>query len=252
VGDAVSEEIGKTIEEAYQRAFDGDSVSAFGGIVALNRTLTADLARKLVVPFLECVIAPDVSPEALSILASKKNLRVLTLPALARATQSAKGGNATKDLEFEFKGLRGALLTQDADAPEEWSAQFKIIGTTPTSEIQRDMIFAQKVVRHVKSNAIVVARHGQTVGICGGQTNRVDSVRMALTRAKATAGAENQQWVLASDAFFPFRDSVDLAASAGVKWIIQPGGSLRDAEVEAAVLEHGLGMVVTGRRHFKH
>jgi phosphoribosylaminoimidazolecarboxamide formyltransferase / IMP cyclohydrolase len=226
---------------AYKRAFDADSVSAFGGIVALNRPVTADLAKELTGPFLECVIAPAVDAEALKALSAKKNLRVLVLESLGK-TAPADGK------QIEFRSLRGGALIQTVDAPAKWSSQWKIIGPKPDSRVQADMVFAQRVVRHVKSNAIVIVKDQQTLGICGGQTNRVDSVKWALERAKGRA----KDLVLGSDAFFPFRDSIDLAAKGGVKWVIQPGGSLRDAEVEAAAGEHGIGMVITGTRHFKH
>ncbi|MDZ4675879.1 MAG: bifunctional phosphoribosylaminoimidazolecarboxamide formyltransferase/IMP cyclohydrolase [Oligoflexia bacterium] len=229
-----------TIEKAFKKAFDADSISAFGGIVAINRTLTASLAKELVVPFLECVIAPDIEENAKPILAAKKNLRVLTLKNLSEKDNGSQ--------RIEFKSIRGGMLVQSADQPCEYSEKWKIIGEKPTKQVLDDLIFAQKVVRHVKSNAIVIAKNRQTLGICGGQTNRVDSVKWALERSKG----RGEKLVLGSDAFFPFRDSIDLAAKAGIAWIIQPGGSMRDAEVEAAAQEHKIGMLITGTRHFKH
>ncbi|MCC6278033.1 MAG: bifunctional phosphoribosylaminoimidazolecarboxamide formyltransferase/IMP cyclohydrolase [Oligoflexia bacterium] len=228
-----------TIESAYKKSFDADSVSAFGGIVALNRELSEELARELVGPFLECVVAPKVSQAAAQVLSKKKNLRVLELAGLGQAPSSS---------QLEIKSIRGGALIQDSDTPSEFDKSWKVIGPHPDAAVLEDLIFSQKAVRHVKSNAIVLARNLQTLGICGGQTNRVDSVKMSIERAKG----KSSSFVLASDAFFPFRDSVDLAAQAGVKWIIQPGGSLRDAEVEQAVIEHGLTMVLTGKRHFRH
>lgn len=230
----------KTIKDAYDKAFQADSVSAFGGIVALNRPVEEDLAQLLSGPFLECVIAPAFSEGALKALSVKKNLRLLSLPPLAKSDFKPW---------IEFKSLRGGFLVQMADEPMHWSADWKIIGPAPSEEMKNALLFAQRVVKHVKSNAIVIASGLQTIGICGGQTNRIDSVKMAIERAKQS---KSQNWVLASDAFFPFRDSVDLAVKSGIKWIIQPGGSLRDQEVEAAARDHGITMVLTGKRHFRH
>jgi phosphoribosylaminoimidazolecarboxamide formyltransferase/IMP cyclohydrolase len=234
--------VGLSDVEAYQRALDADSVSAFGGIVALNQTISVELAQLLVGPFLECVIAPDIAPGALDILSKKKNLRILKLNSIGELR--APSNNP----ELEFKSLRGGALVQTSDYSIQWNDSFKVIGEKPSEKMKADLIFAQKVVRHVKSNAIVIAENMQTLGICGGQTNRIDSAKMALERAKG----RGKNLVLASDAFFPFRDSIDLASQFGVKWIIQPGGSLRDQEVEAAALEHKINMVITGTRHFKH
>jgi phosphoribosylaminoimidazolecarboxamide formyltransferase/IMP cyclohydrolase len=236
--------VGKTPAVAYGRAFDADSVSAFGGIVALNQRITMELAELLVGPFLECVIAPAIDPEALEVLAKKKNLRVLKLKNLVPRNSLAKDSSP----EIEFKSLRGGALAQSPDHAAEWSPHWKVIGEEPSEKMKQDLVFAQRVVRHVKSNAIVVAQDLQTLGVCGGQTNRVDSVKMALERAKG----RGENLVLASDAFFPFRDSIDLASQFKVKWIIQPGGSLRDQEVEAAAKENKINMVITGTRHFKH
>jgi len=234
--------IGKNEVEAYQRAFEADSVSAFGGIVALNQPISVELAHLLVGPFLECVIAPDVESGALEVLSKKKNLRVLKLKPLGQKATSHNG------IDIEFKSLRGGALAQSSDHATVCSDSFKVIGENPSEKIKAELVFAQRVVRHVKSNAIVVAQNMQTLGICGGQTNRIDSAKMALERAKG----RGDNLILASDAFFPFRDSLDLASQYKVSWIIQPGGSLRDQEVEAAALEHKINMVITGTRHFKH
>jgi phosphoribosylaminoimidazolecarboxamide formyltransferase/IMP cyclohydrolase len=252
--------ISKSIDEAYRLGFEADSVSAFGGIVALNKSISKKLAQALVQPFLECIIAPAVDSDAREVLASKKNLRVLILKELdAEFThahpQPPANNHAHSHLSgsYEFKSLRGGALAQSLDHPCEWSDQFRIIypkNETELSEsVKADLIFAQRVVRHVKSNAIVVAKNLQTLGICGGQTNRVDSVKLAFARAKDKS---QTGVVLASDAFFPFRDSIDLAAKENVAWIIQPGGSVKDQEVEAAAKEYGIGMVITKTRHFKH
>lgn len=234
-GTAVADDI----EKAYDMALEGDPVSAFGGIVALNRKVTGALAEKLVQMFLECVVAVDYESEALSILSKKKNLRVLTLPHMNR---SASG--------FELKTIRGGALIQGHDSPEQWQSQWTVVGEEPPQDVKDAMVFLQKIVRHVRSNAIVVGKGLQTLGVCGGQTNRVDSVRWSLQRANDKNKGDGL--ILASDAFFPFRDSIDIAAQNKVKWIVQPGGSVKDAEVIKAVEEHNLGMVLTGKRHFKH
>jgi phosphoribosylaminoimidazolecarboxamide formyltransferase/IMP cyclohydrolase len=194
---------------------------------------------------LECVIAPEYESAALEIFKAKKNLRILTLPAL---TQSS-----VYEI-FDLKKMRGGALIQTTDQKIEWSADWKILGKSADhlpENLKADLVFSMQVAKHVKSNAIVIVSKGQTIGICGGQTNRVDSVKMALERAEKFCG-DNKEWILASDAFFPFRDSVDIAAKFPVKWIIQPGGSLKDQEVIAACEEYKIGLVLTGKRHFKH
>jgi phosphoribosylaminoimidazolecarboxamide formyltransferase/IMP cyclohydrolase len=239
----------ENIKAAFDKAFEADSVSAFGGIVALNQVVGRGLAEKLVGPFLECVIAPDFEPAALEILAPKKNLRVLSLASLQMNSSIAIPNGSE---EVEVRSMRGGLLSQTVDGPiKTWDEKWKVIGGELNKNTISDLLFGLRVVKHVKSNAIVVVHQGQTKGLCGGQTNRIDSVKMALERA-TKKGSRGQGLVMASDAFFPFRDSVDLAAQFGVKWIIQPGGSLKDKEVEQAALDHGIGMVITGQRHFKH
>lgn len=241
---------GETLEQAFLHALRGDPVSAFGGIVALNDAVDGNLAHQLNKIFLECVIASDFTPEALEILATKKNLRVLKLSTGAASLQLPVKTR-------EVKSIVGGLLVQDSDlTPTTDFSSFKVLGEMPDQSVQDDMVFLFNVVRMVKSNAIVVGRSLQTLGLCGGQTNRIDAARMALERAsqidKDNSGLIKRDWVLASDAFFPFRDSIDLAAKYGVRWVIQPGGSMRDAEVEQAAREHGITMVLTGKRHFKH
>ncbi|MBK9294628.1 MAG: bifunctional phosphoribosylaminoimidazolecarboxamide formyltransferase/IMP cyclohydrolase [Oligoflexia bacterium] len=232
------------ILNAYEKAFKGDPISAFGGIVALNKKVTKELAVKMIEPFLECIIAPDFEVEALEVFKTKKNLRVLKLKSLENCY------NQSRDLDIKL--VRGGALVQTADNLIEWDESWKIFAPYELKvHLREDLVFAMKVAKYVKSNAIVIAANSQTIGICGGQTNRVDSVKMALKRAKQF-GADFSSWVLASDAFFPFRDSVDIAATFPVKWIIQPGGSLKDADVELAAVEHKIGMVITGQRHFKH
>ncbi|MEB3305630.1 MAG: bifunctional phosphoribosylaminoimidazolecarboxamide formyltransferase/IMP cyclohydrolase [Cyanobacteriota bacterium] len=225
--------------EALQRALDADRVSAFGGIVALNQTVDRAGAEALTSLFLECVVAPGYSAEARELLAAKSNLRVLELaPAALEAAP-----------RHHIRSLLGGLLVQQADdepiTPDVWQV---VSQRRPSEQEWLDLRFAWQVVRHVRSNAIVVANHGQTLGIGGGQTNRVGAARIAL----AAAGSQAQGAVLASDGFFPFDDTVRLAAVHGISAVIQPGGSLRDGDSIAACDALGLAMVTTGRRHFLH
>ncbi|MBE9178301.1 bifunctional phosphoribosylaminoimidazolecarboxamide formyltransferase/IMP cyclohydrolase [Oculatella sp. LEGE 06141] len=229
--------MGTTLAEAYEKAFNADSVSAFGGIVALNQPLDAATATALTQTFLECVVAPGCEPEAAEILQAKSKVRVLILPDLA--------GGPTQLV----KPIAGGLLVQAADDhltnPTEWQV---VTERKPTTAQIEELMFAWKVAKHVKSNAIVVTSDRTTVGIGAGQMNRVGSVKIALEQAgDKTTGAN-----LASDGFFPFDDSVRTAAAAGIEAIIQPGGSLRDQESIAAANELGLIMICTGYRHFLH
>jgi len=229
--------VGRDLHAAYMSAFDSDPVSIFGGIVAVNRKLDARTARQMSEIFLEVIIAPEYEPEALDILTAKKDLRLLQAP-LDFSRQP-----------LDYKKVSGGLLVQEADNQPVGSAGWKPVSKAlPDSRILAGMVFAMKVVKHVKSNAIVLAKDGQTVGIGAGQMNRVGAARIAL----AQAGEKARGAVLASDAFFPFRDTVDEAAAAGVAGIVQPGGSLKDQESIAAADEYGLVMVMTGRRFFKH
>ncbi|MEK8090788.1 bifunctional phosphoribosylaminoimidazolecarboxamide formyltransferase/IMP cyclohydrolase [Thermithiobacillus plumbiphilus] len=233
---------GKDLAEAYERAFAGDPVSAFGGIIAFNRPLDGATAEGLLRQFMEAVIAPDISPEAAAILGSKKNVRVL-----ASGAMRAAGSNG-----WDFKRVRGGMLVQEMDLRRLCDADIQVVTERqPTAEELEDLRFAWAVVKHVRSNAIVYARGGQTLGIGAGQMSRVDAARFGALKAQ-DAGHELAGCALASDAFFPFRDGVDAAAKAGVKAIIQPGGSIRDEEVIQAANEHGIAMVFTGVRHFKH
>ena len=225
--------------EALQRALDADRVSAFGGIVALNQPVDGACAEALTGLFLECVVAPGYSAEARELLAAKSNLRVLELaPA---AVEAAPGQH--------IRSLLGGLLVQERDDqpidPEAWQV---VTQRQPTDQEWRDLRFAWQVVRHVRSNAIVVAAQGQTLGMGGGQTNRVGAARIALE----AAGSQAQGAVLASDGFFPFDDTVRLASDHGISAVIQPGGSLRDGDSIAACDALGMAMVTTGRRHFLH
>ncbi|MCH9055487.1 bifunctional phosphoribosylaminoimidazolecarboxamide formyltransferase/IMP cyclohydrolase [Synechococcus sp. PCC 6716] len=228
---------GNTLLEAYERAFAADSVSAFGGIVALNQPIDAATAKALTGTFLECVVAPGCEPEALPILKTKPKLRVLTLSDLTEAPETA------------IQTIAGGFLVQDIRPmpiePDTWQV---MTAAEPTPELMAELLFAWKVVKHVKSNAIVVSRDRQTQGIGAGQTNRVGAVQIAL----ADAGEAARGGVLASDGFFPFADSVQAAALAGIAAIIQPGGSLRDHDSIQAANEAGIAMVFTGQRHFRH
>ncbi len=229
--------VADTLAEAFQKAHDADPVSIFGGIVALNRPVDAATAEKLAPIFLEVVLAPDYEPEARERLAHKKNLRLLRVP------EPARGGY------LDLRRLRGGLLAQDADvAPLDASALRVVTRSAPTESEWADLRFAWEVVRALRSNAIAVAREGRTLGLGMGQTSRIDAARHALERAgEAARGA-----VLASDAFFPFDDVVHLAAENGVRAIIQPGGSKRDADSIAAADAAGMAMVFTGLRVFRH
>jgi len=214
-----------------------DPVSAFGSIIALNRTADDETATELAKLFVEAVIAPDYRPEALSILAAKKNLRVLSID---RAALSQG--------ETEMRRVSGGILLQDVDNALFGPESRIVTKRRPTENEHRDLHFAWRVVKHVKSNAIVLAESGRTVGVGAGQMSRVDSVKLSIQKAQPTAKGS----VLASDAFFPFRDGIDEAGRAGVTAIVQPGGSVRDAEVIEAADEHGIAMIFTGLRHFKH
>ncbi|MEW6697273.1 MAG: bifunctional phosphoribosylaminoimidazolecarboxamide formyltransferase/IMP cyclohydrolase [Bacillota bacterium] len=224
---------------AYKKAFATDPVSAFGGIVACNRTVDADTANEMSQIFLEAVVAPDFTVEALDILRKKTNLRLLKTGDLTGQTNDV----------LEVRKVNGGLLVQEADRVVANPDELKVVTERqPSAEELKEMLFAMAVVKHVKSNAIVLSKDGQVVGVGAGQMNRVGSARIAYEQAADKA----QGAVLASDAFFPFRDTVDEAAKAGVTAIIQPGGSIRDEESIQACNEHGITMVFTGLRHFKH
>jgi phosphoribosylaminoimidazolecarboxamide formyltransferase/IMP cyclohydrolase len=225
-----------TLAEAYRRALEADPVSAFGGVLAFNRDVDADTAGDATKIFTEAIAAPGYTPEALAILSAKKNLRVLQV--------KNPGGS-----ELVIKSISGGMLAQTADKRRLNRADCRVATLRqPTEEEWRALEFGWKVVKHVKSNAIVYARRDQLVGVGSGQTSRVDSAKFGAMKAVLPL----EGTVLASDAFFPFRDGIDEAARHGVRAIIQPGGSVRDAEVIAAADEHGLAMLFTGVRHFKH
>ncbi|MEB3307652.1 MAG: bifunctional phosphoribosylaminoimidazolecarboxamide formyltransferase/IMP cyclohydrolase [Cyanobacteriota bacterium] len=231
--------VGRDASDALARALDADRVSAFGGIVALNSPVDASTARQLTGLFLECVVAPGFEAEASRQLAAKPNLRLLCL------SPEAISGASRQQLRSI---LGGVLLQEPDDQPVEETPWQVVSQRQPSAEELEDLRFAWKLVRHVRSNAIAVARGGQSLGIGAGQMNRVGSARLALE----AAGEKARGAVLASDGFFPFDDTVRLAASYGIRAVIQPGGSVRDADSSAACDELGLAMLVTGRRHFLH
>lgn len=229
--------VASTLAEAYEKAFNADNVSAFGGIVALNQPIDAATAKALTKTFLECVVAPDCDQEAKTILQKKSKLRILLLPDLATGQPET------------LKAIAGGFLIQASDDkienPDDWQI---VTEKKPSPEQIAEMLFAQKLVKHVKSNAILVSRDRTTLGIGAGQMNRVGSVKIALEQA----GEKAQGGVLASDGFFPFDDSVRTAAAAGISAIIQPGGSIRDQNSITAANELGIVMVLSGTRHFLH
>jgi phosphoribosylaminoimidazolecarboxamide formyltransferase / IMP cyclohydrolase len=234
------------LEEAYQRALATDRVSAFGGIVAFNRKVNEKAAREVVEVFTEVVVAPDFSDEALEIFKTKKNLRVLQVAELEAEYEGEEVS------EIEYRMISGGYLAQTKDNYAVSESDLKIVTKRqPTEDEVRAMLFAWKVCKHTKSNAIVLTNDVQTIGVGAGQMNRVDSVRIAGLRAERS-GLDLSNIVLASDAFFPFRDGVDECAKLGITAIIQPGGSVRDDEVIQATDEHNLAMVFTGFRHFRH
>jgi phosphoribosylaminoimidazolecarboxamide formyltransferase / IMP cyclohydrolase len=240
--------VADTLAEAFERAYEGDPVSAFGGIVGANRPVDRATAERMCVAgrFLEAIVAPGFEPEAFELLTTrptwKNSVRLLDLGAPIGPAAEAPSG-------FDLRRVEGGLLVQDWDAMEPEPAAGKVVTRrAPTDGERADLDFAWRVCQAVKSNAIVLAKGGQLVGVGAGQMSRLDSVRIAVEKA----GDRARGAVLASDAFFPFRDGPDLAARAGVAAIIQPGGSRRDDETLASCDEHGLAMILTGRRHFRH
>ncbi|HKJ05590.1 MAG TPA: bifunctional phosphoribosylaminoimidazolecarboxamide formyltransferase/IMP cyclohydrolase [Geopsychrobacteraceae bacterium] len=233
--------VGATLLEAYERAFSTDPESAFGGIIAVNRELDAETAQAIVDrQFVEVIIAPKISAQASDIVAAKKNVRLLEC-----GEWSEEAGP-----RFDFKRVNGGLLVQDIDML--LSADLQVVTKrVPTAKEQEDLQFAWRVAKFVKSNAIVYGKNGMTIGVGAGQMSRVNSARIAIIKAEH-AKLEVKGSAMASDAFFPFRDGIDNAAAAGVTAVIQPGGSIRDEEVIAAADEHGIAMIFTGMRHFRH
>lgn len=235
--------IGDNCLAAYQRAFRTDPTSAFGGIIAFNRELDGETARAIVEQqFVEVIIAPRVSADARAAVAAKTNVRLL----------ECGEWSSERPATYDYKRVNGGLLVQDNDQGQITAADLKVVTTVqPTAEQLEDLLFCWKVAKFVKSNAIVYARDGMTIGVGAGQMSRVYSAKIAGIKA-ADENLEVAGSVMASDAFFPFRDGIDAAAAAGISAIIQPGGSIRDDEIIAAANEHGIAMVFTGMRHFKH
>lgn len=234
--------IANSVQEAYERAYQTDPTSAFGGIIAFNRNLDAKTARLMIDrQFIEVIIAPTIDDDALTIIAEKKGVRVLQ--------SGEKQGPVAR---MNFKRVSGGLLLQDDDRGVVTDKDLKIVTQRqPTAEEINDMLFAWRVVKHVKSNAIVYVKDGQTIGVGAGQMSRVYSAKIAAIKAN-DENLEVKGSIMASDAFFPFRDGIDSAAEVGISAIIQPGGSVRDEEVIAAADEHGMAMVFTSMRHFLH
>ena len=232
--------LGTTPVEAYVKARETDPVSAFGGVIAFNRPVDLAAAKEITSTFVEVVIAPGFADDALAELKRKKDLRLLDVGALTKVSQDG----------YDLKKLVGGLIVQDRDLGVLADLKSLKVPTvrTPTEEEYAACAFAWKVCKHVKSNAIIYAKPGQTVGIGAGQMSRVDSVKLAAMKAQMPV----KGCVMASDAFFPFRDGLDAAAQAGITAVIQPGGSIRDAEVVKAADEHGMAMILTGMRHFRH
>ena len=230
--------IGDELTNVYTRAFNADSLSAFGGIIALNRTCTTAVAEAISGVFVEIVLAPLFEDEALSVLSKKKNLRVLEV------------GEATaREDKLEIRNIDGGILVQDTDTSVLTSDELKTVTrVVPSESEKKTMLFGWKVLKHGKSNAILLVKDNETIGIGAGQASRVDAVDIALKKS----GKRLDNSILCSDAFFPFRDSIDKIANSGIKAVIQPGGSIRDQEVIAACDEHDIAMVFTGRRCFKH
>ena len=266
--------VGESLAEAYAKALACDPVSAFGSVIAVNRTVDAETAGQMSSLFIECIVAPGFSPEALEILTAKKNLRLMTYPSVGERSSFEPAGESWEGMDESLKGtarflaahgrapsarvfrsVYGGMLAQTPPVPPFYGLEdgaWKVVTRrAPTEAELDDLRFAWAAVFGVKSNAILLAAGGATLGIGAGQMSRVDSSRIAVRKA-GDAGLDLSGSVLASDAFFPFRDGVDAAADAGVKAIVQPGGSVRDDEVIAAADEHGMAMVFTGRRLFRH
>jgi phosphoribosylaminoimidazolecarboxamide formyltransferase/IMP cyclohydrolase len=232
--------VGGSVGEAYAKAFQTDPTSAFGGIIAFNAPLDGAAAEQVARQFVEVLIAPDITPQARAVFAGKPNVRLLEVP-VSTATNA-----------LDFKRVGGGLLVQSADARNVAASELKVVTRkAPTAQQMDDMLFAWKVAKYVKSNAIVFCAGGMTLGVGAGQMSRIDSARIASIKA-ANAGLSMQGSAVASDAFFPFRDGLDVVVDAGAACVVQPGGSMRDAEVIAAADERGIAMVFTGVRHFRH
>ncbi len=228
--------------QATKESLKADPVSVFGGIVALNRPVTGEVAKVLTELFLECVIAPDFDSGSLDIFSKKKNLRVLKWPQVCE----------NKSKQEQIRTVDGGYLVQSSDTVSVWSEEWNVQGKPPTEELVRSMSFIWRVVARLKSNAIAIGSGEKTLGLGMGQVNRIDAVKQAVERWKAFHPNETKDIVLASDAFFPFPDSIEQAHEAGISWIIQPGGSIKDKEVIQKAQDLGVNLVLTKRRHFLH
>ena len=238
--------VGSSVLEAYTAAYECDPTSIFGGIIAFNREVDEGTAKKMYEIFLDVVIAPAFSPEALAVLTKKKNLRLLLLPSLGDLSKEIA---FRETISFDFKSVGGGLLIQESDTNDISSEEHNVVTeAVPTKEETADLIFGMKVVKHVKSNAIVVVKNGCLVGQCGGEVNRIWAAQAAIARA----GDKAKGAVLASDALFPFPDVVEACGAAGITAIIQPGGSKNDRASIDACNERGIAMALTGVRHFRH
>ena len=232
--------VAATAHDAYVKALACDPQSAFGSVIAFTVPVDATAARAVATLFVECIVAPDYSAEAIATLTEKKNLRIL------RGTARPDAG------ALDFKRVRGGFLAQDRPPSILDDSAWTVVSKRPPTDTERsDLLFAWRAVSSVKSNAIVLARDGATIGIGAGQMSRVDAAFLAVHKARS-AGHETAAAALGSDAYFPFRDGIDQAAAARVRAIVQPGGSIRDADVIAAADEHGMAMVFTGQRLFRH
>ncbi len=230
--------VGKKIEDAFRKAFECDSLSAFGGIIALNRKVNAETAERITSFFNEAVVAPAFEKKALESFAKKKNLRVIEF------RDWGKGGE-----KFDFRGLSGGMLLQEKDFKVLKRSELRFVsGVKPSKKQLEDLLFAWKAVKHAKSNAVVVAKDGKAIGVGAGQASRVEAVEIALKKA----GKEVKGAVLASDAFFPFKDSIELAAKHGISAVIEPGGSVKDEEVIKEANKNGIALLFTNERHFMH
>ena len=254
-GVAVGRPEGSGQPEAFERALACDPVSAFGGILGFNRPVSEATANAVGKLFVECIVAPEFEPKAVEVLAKKKNLRLVEMPATAKAGPSTRpSGSLGMTSEMQVRSISGGLLVQERDRGQLDMTQLKTVTKrAPTAEEMASLLFAWVVCKHAKSNAIIYARDGRTVGVGAGQMSRVDSVKLGAMKARELGHGEALKGsVVASDAFFPFPDGVEEAAKVGATAVIQPGGSVRDEEVIAAADRLGLAMVFTGIRHFRH
>ena len=235
--------LGDKISICLEKALKADPVSVFGGFLAFNRIFDESCAKQLPNIFLEGLIAPDFSKSALNILQSKKRLRILKWPDMLSHPLAP----------YSLREVTGGFLLQNKDKVNKtWPKHWQIIGSLPSLELKQDILFAWKVCSHLKSNAIAIVKKRQTLGLGMGQVNRIDSVRLALNRKDKFHPQKKTDLILASDAFFPFPDSIELASKGGIRWIIQPGGSIKDQEVLDKSSKLQLNMILTGQRHFKH